>query len=67
MSLAELLAEILAPGSKANINERDAAQIALTYKGNPRMMGQAAVEQLEAYYRRAHLGAMSTNLTAVGA
>lgn len=62
-----LAAEILAPGSAANTNERDAATLAVTWKANPRMMGLAAVEQLRAYYTRVHLGAMSTNLRAAGA
>lgn len=65
-AVIQLAQEILRPGSKANVNERDAAQLAVTWRGNPRLMGQDAVEQLKAYYQREHLGQMSTHLTPLG-
>ena len=65
--LAALLAEILSPTSSATVNERDAAVVAMLYKGNPRMMGQAAADQLKGYYTRVHLGGMATHLTPAGA
>lgn len=71
MSLAELMAEILAPESKATRNERDAAATVMRdYACRRCVLGKAyhaEVLELKSYYHRVHLGVMGTHLTARGA
>ena len=58
LAVQALVDEILAPGSKATTNERDAAQMVQPTG----LIPTAAVVELKKYYERVHLGQMGSNL-----
>ena len=65
--LGALLAEISAPGSRANRNERDAAAMLLGDGLGAHLGSMAELEEVLNYYRREHLGELSSHLYAKGA
>lgn len=70
MQVSELLAEILAPESKATTNERDAASELARLINCEGAVGPAhaiPAQMVYGYYTRVHLGQMAEHLAATGA